>query len=74
VSGEEPEKDSRAKTPGVYIEDALILVSIGLLFWLVVFRRHETSAQIALGVILLVMVIVLVRRVRRLNRAFRDEP
>jgi hypothetical protein len=74
VSGEESQKDSRTRTPGVYIEDAVTLVSIGLLFWLGVFRRHETSGQIALGVVLLVMVIVLVRRVRRLHRAFREEP
>ena len=74
MSGEESGKDNRARAFGVYIEDVLILVSIGLLFWLGVFERHKASGQVALGVVLVVMVIILVRRVRRLHRAFREEP
>ena len=62
----------REQRRGIYVEDALILISIGLLFWLGVLERHETWAQIAMGVLLLVMLMVFVRRVRRVRRAFKE--
>lgn len=58
---------------GVYVEDALILASVGLLFWLGVFRRGEAWAQIALLGVLALMVVVMVRRLRRAHRALTEE-
>ena len=57
----------------IYVEDAVILASIALLFVLTIFYRREMWAQILLGVVLVAMAVVLVRRVKRFNKAFRDE-
>ena len=55
----------------IHVEDAVILISIGLLFWLGVLKRHEAWAQMALLGVLVVMAVVLVRRFRRVHRGFR---
>jgi membrane protein YdbS with pleckstrin-like domain len=64
----------RAKV-GLYVEDAVILLAIVPLFVLTVFFRDTLWGQVGLGVVLVVMVIVFVRRLRRVHRAFtgRDE-
>jgi len=67
----EPDKEKRAGPSGLFIEDALILLSIGLLFVLSIFFRREQWGQIALLAVLLVMVVVFVRRIRRTHRALR---
>ncbi len=59
------------KSLAVYVEDALILVSVALLFVLAVFYRGRTWGQVALLVVLAVMVIIFVRRLRRTHRAFK---
>jgi membrane protein implicated in regulation of membrane protease activity len=56
----------------ILIEDVLILVSIGELFWLGVLKRTELWAQIAMGVVAVVMLVVLVRRLKRVHRAFKE--
>ena len=56
----------------ILIEDVLILVAIGELFWLGVLKRTELWAQIAMGVVAVVMLVVLVRRLKRVHRAFRE--
>ena len=63
-----PGKDPPAKTL-IHVEDGLILVSIGLLFWLGVLKRHQTWAQVAMIPVLAMMVVVLIHRLGRLRRA-----
>ena len=67
----EPNQEKRPGPDGLFVEDALILLSIGLLFVLTVFFRREQWGQMALLAVLLVMVVVFVRRLRRTHRAFR---
>ena len=67
---ESPEQKAR-RCRHIVIEDALILVSIALLFVLAVFFRRESWAQWALGGVLVTMVIVFLRRSRRTHRAFK---
>jgi len=55
----------------VHVEDALILVSVGLLFWLGVLHRREAWAQIAMVPVLGMMVVVFVHRLGRLRRVMR---
>ena len=55
----------------IYVEDALIVVAIALLFVLTVFFRNEPWGKWALTALLLVMLIVFVRRLRRAHRAFK---
>ena len=57
----------------IILEDMLILVAIGALFVLGVFFRTRMWAQITLGVVLAVMLILFVVRVRRMYRAFRAQ-
>ena len=57
----------------VYIEDALLLVTIVLLFVLTIFFRHELWAQYVLAALLVLMLIVFIRRLRRASRAFKGE-
>jgi hypothetical protein len=57
---------------GVYVEDLLILICLVPLFILGVFFRDRWWAQAGLGLVLIVMAAVLVRRVRRVHRAFTD--
>jgi membrane protein YdbS with pleckstrin-like domain len=54
----------------VYVEDALILLSIAALFVLGVFFRTEWWGQVGLGAVLIVMAVVFVIRFRRVHRAF----
>ena len=54
----------------VYLEDALILLAIVALFVLTVFFRHEVWGQAALVLVGLVMLVIFVRRLRRVHRAF----
>ena len=61
------------RTAGIYVEDALILIAIAVLFWLTVFHRREAWAQTALIGVLIVMGVIFVRRVRRVHRAFRNK-
>ncbi len=63
--------DKTPEAPGIYIEDGLILLSIGLLFVLTIFFRREAWAQWALGAVFLLMLIVFVRRFSRAHRAFK---
>ena len=60
---------------GLYVEDAIILLALVPLFVLTVFFRNTLWGQAGLVVVLLVMVVVFVRRLRRVHRAFtqRDE-
>lgn len=57
----------------LYIEDALILGSILMLFWLGVFERNETWAQWELVGIFLIMLVVFIRRIRRTYRSFKEK-
>ncbi len=70
VPAEESDQRKRSKAV-IYVEDALILLSIGLLFWLGVLNRRETWAQVAMIPVLGMLLIVLVRRVRRVHRVMR---
>ncbi len=63
-----PEKSTSKKQ--IYVEDALIILSIAALFVLGVFFRDELWGQVGLGVVLLVMVVVFFFRFRRVHRAF----
>lgn len=54
----------------IYIEDALILLALIPLFVLTVFFRDALWAQACLVVLFLVMVVIFVRRLRRVHRAF----
>ena len=67
----ESDKDKRPISGGVFIEDALIVFSIGLLFVLTVFFRDEPWGQRALLAVLVVMVVVFVRRIKRTHGAFK---
>ena len=67
----EPDKEKRPAPGGLFVEDALILLSIGLLFVLAVFFRREQWGQRALVAVLLAMAVVFVRRIRRIHRAFK---
>lgn len=64
------EKRTSRKKTSIYIEDALIIVSIALLFWLGVLERNERWAQLLMGGVLLVMLTVFIRRIRRVHGAF----
>jgi hypothetical protein len=67
------ERDNEQETRrSLHLEDVMILVCIGLLFWLGVFRRREPEAQLLLGAVFIVMLVVFIRRVRRTYRAFKD--
>lgn len=70
--GDSPQ-DKRPRTVGNYIEDALIFVSIGLLFVLTVFFRRELWAQFGLLAVFVVMLTVFVRRLSRAHGAFKDQ-
>ena len=67
----ETDKEKRPGSSGLFIEDALIILSIGLLFVLTIFFRREQWGQIALVALLLVMAVVFVRRIKRIHRAFK---
>ena len=74
MSEGEPDQDRKPQKIGVYAEDALILLCIALLFWLGVLHRHEAWAQIVLGLVLVVMLVVFFIRMRRVHRAFKEGP
>ena len=61
----------KARRTAIHVEDAFILISIGLLFWLGVLEKHERWAKIGLLGVLVVMAVVLMRRFRRFDRAVR---
>jgi hypothetical protein len=65
------DEDSKRLRRSIYIEDALIIASIAVLFWLGVFHRTRPWAQLALAGVALIMLIVMVRRARRVRRAFK---
>lgn len=68
--------ESGSKPPlALYIEDAVILLAVAALFVLSVFFRHERWGQVGLAGVGVVMLVVLVLRLRRVHRAFtgRDE-
>jgi len=67
----EADKEKRPGSSGLFIEDALVLLSIGLLFVLTIFFRRKQWGQMALMAVLLMMVVVFVRRLRRTHRAFK---
>ncbi len=68
---EDPHESGGAESKlGLYVEDALILLAVAALFVLGVFFRNTQWGQVGLGVVLVVMVIVFVRRLRRVHRAF----
>ena len=71
MSGKKQDNDEETRRR-LHLEDLIILVSVGLLFWLGVFHRHKLWAQIELVALLIVMLVVFIRRVRRTYRAFRD--
>jgi len=54
----------------VYVEDALVVLAIGALFVLTVFFRDRWWAQACLGGVFVIMAVVLVRRLRRVHKAF----
>jgi membrane protein YdbS with pleckstrin-like domain len=62
--------DRRPTGKRIYIEDALILLSIAALFVLTVFFRHTWWGQVCLGFVLIVMAVVFFFRFRRVHRAF----
>lgn len=66
-------QDKRPTGVATYLEDALIVVSIGLLFVLTIFFRREAWGQRALLAVFVVMLIVLVRRLLRAQRAFKNQ-
>lgn len=70
---EEKQGTSKETRGRLYVEDALILVSIGLLFWLGVVKRHQPVAQVLLGAVFIIMLVVFVRRIRRTYRAFKEK-
>lgn len=65
--------DDKDVKKSLYLEDFLILASVGLLLWLGVFQRHETWAQWELAGVLVIMLIVFIRRIRRTYRAFKEK-
>jgi membrane protein YdbS with pleckstrin-like domain len=66
---ERPRRADR-HSPQVYVEDALVLLSLAGLFVLTVFFRDSIWGQVGLLAILAVMLAVLVVRLRRLRHAF----
>ncbi len=68
-----PDSDDRRRarsTLAIYVEDALILLGIAALFVFTVFFRTTRWGQLALMATGLVMVVVFIRRLRRVHRAF----
>ncbi len=57
----------------IYVENVLMILAIPVLFWLGGFRRSEMWAQIVLGGILFVMIVIFVRRTKRINRAVKEK-
>jgi len=55
----------------VYFEDGLIVLSVGLLFWLGVLNRQERWARVAMLPVLGMMLVVFVHRMFRVHRAMR---
>ncbi len=73
IALKDPHENGGAESKlGLYVEDAFILLAVAALFVLSVFFRHTQWGQIGLGVVLVVMVIVFVRRLRRVHRAFTE--
>lgn len=68
-----PEGSENKTKRSLHLEDVIILISVGLLFWLGVLRRHETVAQVLLVGVLIVMLVVFLRRIRRTYRAFKEK-
>ena len=70
------ERERAVKKAALYIEDALIVLSVIALFVLGVFFRERLWGQVCLGAVFAVMAAVLWFRFRRVHRAFtgRDEP
>ena len=64
-------QQKKRSSPAIYIEDALILVAIGLLFVLTIFFRDERWGQLALAGVFVAMLVVFIRRFRRTHRAFK---
>jgi Ca2+/Na+ antiporter len=57
---------------GLYAEDAIILLTLVPLFVLTVFFRNTTWGQVGLGVVLVAVLVVFVRRLRRVHKAFTE--
>ncbi|MDP6439715.1 MAG: hypothetical protein QGH74_08785 [Candidatus Brocadiia bacterium] len=68
----ESEHDRCPRPAAVYIEDGLILASIACLFVLGIFYRDRWWGQLGMAPALAAMVVVGVRRLTRVRRAFRD--
>jgi hypothetical protein len=71
VPANQSEGEQTGHSVVVYVEDGLIILSIGFLFWLGVFHRAEAWAQGVLVLVLIMMAVVFVARVRRVQRALR---
>ena len=67
----ESDEDRPPRARGLYLEDAVILVSIGALFVLTVFFRHTPGGKLGLVLLLALMLVVFVRRLTRVHKAFR---
>ena len=65
------QEEGSAGRATVYAEDALILLSVAALFVLAVFYRTTLWGQVGLGILLVVMIVVFMRRFRRVHRAFK---
>jgi hypothetical protein len=63
-------RGQKASKRHVYVEDFLILLAVGALFVLGVFFRTTLWGQVGLGVTLVVMVVVFIRRFSRVHREF----
>lgn len=67
------QEEGSAGRAAIYVEDALILLSVAALFVLAVFCRTNLWGQVGLGVVLVVMIVVFIRRFRRVHRAFKGQ-
>ena len=68
----EAQLEKEQKKRAIYIEDALILLSVAALFGLGVFFRDRIWAQLLLTGVLGVMVVVFFRRFRRLKSLLKN--
>jgi Ca2+/Na+ antiporter len=64
---------SRGERLGILIEDILIVLSVVLLFWLVMFRPRGTLWTVGMYAALVAMVVVAVRRFARIRKASKTE-
>jgi Ca2+/Na+ antiporter len=64
---------SRRERIAIFIEDVLIVLSVVLLFWLVLFRPRGTLWTAGMYAALVAMVVVAVRRFARIRKASRAD-